>query len=360
MKFSQLEKIAPALYLRRAPVHLIGAPGIGKSQWLENRLPVVIREALGVDIGVKTTMLTAYEACDIAGFKVPAKVDGAMRTVSTRPEFIPNEDEGEGIMFWDERGQAALDVQKAIAPVILSNKAGIYTIPDGWRQWSASNRMADKSGVVKAPMHLINRERTITIEPDVDSWRDNYATKAGLHHLAVGFAQFREPLFNGGVPAEPVPFLTLRSYSAAWLDVQQYIGGKDAVGAGMASDPLVNELFTASVGPQAASEILAYLGVASELRTWDEIMANPTGIKVPAGRLDVAYCYMALVLEHVAMDNVEEVFLFITNGMPKEMQLGTLTAAVKVTKGAILRHKRMREYVTANQLHLTGAFAAGA
>jgi len=355
MKFSQFEKLVPMLYSRHAAVHLIGAPGCGKSYWIENRLPEIIRETLGVEINVRTTMLTAYEACDIAGFKVPAKVEGVMSTVSTKPEFIPDVEEGEGIMFWDERSQAQPDVQKAIAPIILSNRAGVFDIPAGWRQWSASNRLKDKSGVAKPPMHLINRERTFHIEPDVASWRDNFAVRKGYHPLAIGYAKFKEGAFNAEVPAEPVPFLTLRSYSAAWEDLTMYVGGNDGVHQGLSQDVMVMEILQSSVGSAAATEIMAYLKIAAELRTWDEIMSDPTGVKVPAGRYDVAYAYMGMVLTNVNASNGAEAFKFITTAMPKELQVATIKGAVEASKGSILNHPDFAKYVRENAALITAS-----
>ena len=349
MKFSQFEKLVPMLITRGAPVHLIGPPGCGKSQFIENRLPELVKKTLGLDLEVRTTMLTSYEACDIAGFKVPAKVEGTMRTVSTKPEFIPDHEEADGVMFWDERGQADLDVQKAIAPVILSNRAGIFDIPKGWRQWSASNRMSDKSGVVKAPMHLINRERTFYIEPDVDSWRMNYAIPNGLHPLAIGYAKFKEGAFNAGVPAEPVPFLTLRSYTEAWKDLATYVGGNDNISASLSGDALCSEIFCSSVGDQHAKEIMSYLKVAAELKSWEDILANPEGVKIPAGRYDVAYCYMTMVISKVTPATGDEAMRFITTAMPLELRVATVMGAVEASKGGVLNNKHFQKFVQENK-----------
>ena len=372
MNLDTAASILPPLVQRSASIHLVGVPGCGKSTFIENDLPAKMLELTGHNYAVVTLMLNCCEAPDIGGFKFPVKGEHngkpVMRTVSSVPEVISlvRQSRSEhGILFLDERGQAPLDVQKAVAPLVLDGRAGNERLPEGWTVISASNRMKDKSGVNRAPMHLINREITLDIEPALQGPPDHngnptdggwtkYASTHGVHPLFVAFALYRPGVVCGdGVPAEPVPYCTLRSFTELSHDLTAIVG-EENIDGGLKSNSAVHEVATGRIGNAAAAELLGFLSIAGELKTWKQIMATPSEIKIPPGRLDIGYAYSAMVDHNITLENCESAMIFMTSCLPIEMQVVCVKRAFDRLGGAVLNNPHFRKWQGENTALIRG------
>lgn len=141
----------------RYSVMLHGSPGIGKSdiirqlaeemitRWLrdelkvsdkefEERFPIEMRKRL------QDIRLTTIDAPDLRG--LPNFDHEKKRTVWYTPEFYPDEDdEGPGILFFDELKAAERRLQASTYSILLERRIGNYQVPKRWMIIAASNDM---------------------------------------------------------------------------------------------------------------------------------------------------------------------------------------------------------------------------
>ena len=352
MKLNELQKIAPSLIAAKHSVHLLSAPGIGKSE-------TVRAIAEDNDMACVEFHLTSVDSPDLRGFMIPVKetVDDKLVlhsrfTQSPIIEAVAATGRAKGILFLDERAQASLDVQKACAPLILDGCIGESKLPEGWVVWSASNRSKDRAGVNNEPMHLINREVRFEIEPDVEAltaWSHAHS----IHHLFIGFFNFKTQLvFSDTVPTEAKPFCTPRSLVRLHDFLMKYTGGN--ITANLGDDMLVTKVAAGYIGRGAASELLNFFRVESELPTIAEIIADPEGVKVPK-KPDVCFACVQMLAGHVNENNVEQIFTFMQR-LPKEFQAATVKAVLASSANKMALTTQFSEWVRNNSAMLAGSF----
>jgi hypothetical protein len=116
--------------LRRRASMLWGTRGVGKSS-------IVHQVAAQSGVPLVDLRLTTIEPVDIRG-AIYADDDQA-KTVWFPPEFLPNQDEPEGILFLDELTAADQRLQISAYSLILDRRVGHYRLPDGWMVVAAGN-----------------------------------------------------------------------------------------------------------------------------------------------------------------------------------------------------------------------------
>jgi hypothetical protein len=116
--------------LRRRASMLWGTRGVGKSS-------IVHQLAQQCGVPLVDLRLTTIEPVDIRG-AIYAD-DTREKTVWFPPEFLPNPDEPEGILFLDELTAADQRLQISAYSLILDRRVGDYRLPDGWLVVAAGN-----------------------------------------------------------------------------------------------------------------------------------------------------------------------------------------------------------------------------
>lgn len=354
MKLMDLVKNAEALYNSGTAIHLLGAPGVGKSDTIKNEFRAAISSAVGEEIGYHDILLPTLDAPDIRGFLVPTKdKDGTPTSFFTRSPVLPTKEYlkqyPKGLFLIDERNAADLITQKSIAPAILSKRFGEEYLPPGWLIVSASNRKEDRAGVISPPSHLVNRERTLDIEPDVTSW-SVWAEEHGIHPMLVAFAK-KSPgvVFSAAVPKKDGPFCTPRSFvSAAHLLAQ--IAGVDSAGHPNMDIPvnsLTASMVAGDIGDGACAELFAFLKVADSLPSFDEIMKDPHGAKCPTD-LSASFAASQMCIHYAAADTIDKLWVY-TERMPKEIQVTTAKQLIMRGNGVLLNSKALTTWISKNR-----------
>lgn len=260
--------VISAMLAANWPMHLHGAPGIGKSD-------VVRQIAAGRSWPLIDLRASQLDPVDLRGLP-HVETDpntGAKRSAWAIPSFLPDamRDGPEGILFLDEMNQAAPAVMSALYQLILDRRLGDYRLPEGWRIIAAGNRQEDRASANKMPTALANRFAHVTIVPDVAAWLD-YAAGAGFSPVVVAFVRFRPNLLHV-MPDTPatLAFPTPR----AW----------EAVSKVIATDPdkaIRSHLVASIVGTAAAAEFEAFAAIMETAPSVQSIIADPAGAAVPA------------------------------------------------------------------------------
>ena len=123
------------------PVCLWGAPGIGKSQ-------IVQQTAAAQGLVCHDVRAVLLDPVDLRGLP---HVNGDGRAHWAIPEFLPQQ--GSGVLFLDELNRAPTLVQNACFQLVLDRRLGEYVLPDGWRVVAAS-RAAHFPWLEEAPCTL--------------------------------------------------------------------------------------------------------------------------------------------------------------------------------------------------------------
>lgn len=343
MNIRQAKVLIKTLYKRqietgvRFAVELVSGPGLGKSSMV-GQLAQELGKDMRVPFACLPFFLNSKEAPDIGGYGLPDEdTDGAKIMTFTRAPWMPLIDDPQhGFIFLDEFRQSQHDVQKPSAELLLNGQVNSSKLPITYMVLAASNREKDRSGVNRELAFVTNRRMEIQITPDLDSWVD-WAERSGIHWVSIAFAKHRPGLvFQDTVPDKSGPFCTPRSF----VQVSYLI------------DQLPPELFVEAaggyIGEGAAAEFTSFMRVVEQLVPWDEIIANPTGCKVPGvDRPDALYATMQMVAYRVDADTAGAAFKFLTR-LPQEFQVAGLKAALRKSPH-ILQSKEFTKWVRDNQ-----------
>lgn len=354
MKLMDLVKGAEFLYRSGTAVHLKGPPGVGKSDTIKNEFRAAISAAIGHELGYHDCLLPTIDAPDIRGFLVPTKDDkGKATSFFTRSAILPSRDYLEqyphGIMLLDERDAADLLTQKSAAPAVLSKRFGEEYLPDGWLMMSASNRKEDRAGVISPPSHLTNRERVIEIEADVHSW-SVWAEEKKIHPMLIAFAK-KAPgvVFSGSVPKKDGPFCTPRSYVSG-ASLLALVAGTDSQGRPNMDIPVTSvicAMVAGDIGDGASAELFAFLKVADQLPSIDEILKNPGDAKCPTD-LSAAYAAAQLCLHYAEAGSIDKIWTYAER-LPRELQVATAKQLILKGSGTLLNSKALTSWISKNR-----------
>ena len=176
--------------LRQRPILLMGPPGIGKTQIMEQ----VAREC---GVGLVSYTITHHTRQSAVGlpFIRQKHYAGADRSVTeyTMSEIIASvyqkiEDTGlqEGILFIDEINC----VSETLAPTMLQflqcKTFGNQPVPEGWLIAAAGNPPEYNRSVRDFDIVTLDRVRRMDLEPDLPVWRE-YARAQQIHPAILAY-----------------------------------------------------------------------------------------------------------------------------------------------------------------------------
>lgn len=324
MKLNELKPVALAAFVNKIAMELQSGPGVGKTSWMyqfRDQLEAQLRQP----VGLKVEHLATMDPMDLRG--IPYR-DNANTMKFTPPSFWPTESDFPngvpkfGIILFDERGQAAQDAIKATARMMEERRMGNYCLDDlgHWVVWAASNRLTDRSGVNKPLMFDMNRKMTLQIEPALEPWVE-WAYKNNIHEDGISFAKWKpSAIFKTEVPKDDTPFCTPRSYVRA-LTMLASLSEDERLATG----PHAAEAASGLIGEASTSELLAYLKMANDLITLEQILEDPTGVKLP-NRSDAMHAIAERVSGSMTVGNAGELFPFIKR-LPAEFQVTVMRTA---------------------------------
>lgn len=190
------EYLIPAI--RQRPILLMGAPGIGKTQIMEQ----IAREC---KVGLVSYTITHHTRQSAVGLPFIKEKTFGQETFSvteyTMSEIIASvyekmEKTGlkEGILFIDEINC----VSETLAPMMLQflqgKTFGNQKVPEGWVIVTAGNPPEYNKSVREFDVVTLDRVKKILVEPDYQTWRE-YAYKENMHPVILSYLELRNNCF---------------------------------------------------------------------------------------------------------------------------------------------------------------------
>jgi hypothetical protein len=286
MNFKDLRNEVTDCIAAGISVQLRSSPGRGKSEFVE-QLVGDFSKRDGQEWGFSTAFLATYTPPDLIGyqFKGEMEVDGkkVTKTDASMPLWAVTRtgktvwEYERGILFLDEYGQGEADVKRASAELLLNKRIGPWELPKGWGVIAASNFAKDRSGVTKEFDFVINRRAEFEITDDIEAWLE-WAATHGVMPLTMAFAKTHpEIVFSDGVPKEQGPWATPRSVVMA----DRFLRVKgDRAGEIPYEGPVVQSV-QGIIGPAAAAAYFAFVRLEREMPSFESIVKDPKGVKVP-------------------------------------------------------------------------------
>ena len=196
MKDEYGEYVIPSVHQR--PVLLLGAPGIGKTQIMEQ----AAREC-GVALVAYT--ITHHTRQSAIGLPFISKKEYGGREYSateyTMSEIVASiynrmSETGlsEGILFIDEINCVSETLAPAMLQFLQCKSFGNHEIPKGWVIVAAGNPPEYNRSVREFDVVTLDRVKKILVEPDYQTWRE-YAYKENMHPAILSYLELRNNCF---------------------------------------------------------------------------------------------------------------------------------------------------------------------
>ena len=184
--------------MRQRPIFLLGAPGIGKTQIMEQ----VAREC---GIGLVAYTITHHTRQSAIGLPLISKNEYGGREYSvteyTMSEIIASvykkiEETGlsEGILFIDEINCVSETLAPAMLQFLQYKTFGNHEVPKGWVIVAAGNPPEYNKSVREFDVVTMDRVKKIEVEADFSVWKE-YAYQQGIHPAVISYLTNRQNYF---------------------------------------------------------------------------------------------------------------------------------------------------------------------
>lgn len=291
MKIKDLPNVLPMFFDANVAVEVGSPPGCGKSESID-QLVHKLSERDGFEWGMSKVFIATLSPVDINGYLVPGVYQhktetGEVETVRTS-EFtmppwmistkgIPMNHYKRGVVVFEEWDKGDPDTKKASAEVLLNGSAGNHRVHGGIARVALVNRAEDRSGSTKNFDFIINRRTELTVSADLQGWMD-WALVNGIDPLFVGFAdKFPEIVFSNKIPEKQEPFCTPRSLVMLSKVLDKHRDEKGNI----KNDTVAAEISAGMVGTAPAAQLLSWFKLRNETPSFEEIIKDPEGTKVP-------------------------------------------------------------------------------
>ena len=209
--------------IRQRPILLMGPPGIGKTQIMEQ----IAREC---EIGLVAYTITHHTRQSAIGLPFIREKEYSGQTYSvteyTMSEIIASvyekiEQTGnkEGILFIDEINCVSETLAPAMLQFLQCKTFGNQAVPAGWVIVAAGNPPEYNKSVRDFDVVTLDRMKKIDVEADYEVWKE-YAYQAGIHPAILAYLEIRKEYFyRMETTVDGKAFVTARG----WEDLSQLL-----------------------------------------------------------------------------------------------------------------------------------------
>ena len=244
--------------VRQRPILLLGAPGIGKTQIMEQ---IASEENVGL-VAYTITHHTRQSAMGLP-FIEQHTYDEKEYSVTgyTMSEIIGSvydltEKTGirEGILFLDEINC----VSETLAPMMLQflqcKTFGNQKLPEGWLIVAAGNPPEYNRSVREFDVVTLDRVKKITVEENFAVWKE-YAQRKGLHGAVISYLDLKkENFYRMENTAEGLQFATPRG----WEDLSEIITVYEDLGISVDLDVVIQYIQMPAIARDFTNYLMLY------------------------------------------------------------------------------------------------------
>lgn len=292
--------------IRQRPILLMGPPGIGKTQIMEQ----VAREC---KIGLVAYTITHHTRQSAVGLPMikEEEYQGKKYSITeyTMSEIIASiyktmKETGlrEGILFIDEINC----ISETLAPTMLQflqcKTFGNEKVPEGWIIVAAGNPPEFNKSVREFDMVTMDRLRYIPIEADWNVWKE-YAEEVRIHPAIISYLSLRpQNFYRIENDIDGMQFVTARG----WEDLSNFMQVYEELGIEM-NEEIIHEFLQHE---EAAKDFFAYLDLYRKYEDdygIEDILNGKTDSKVYA-RLEHAPFDERLSVVHLLLSGLNHLF----------------------------------------------------
>lgn len=222
--------------IRQRPILLLGAPGIGKTQIME-------QVAVACGIGLVAYTITHHTRQSAIGLPFISHKEYGGRdyavTEYTMSEIVASiynkiEETGlkEGILFIDEINCVSETLAPAMLQFLQCKTFGNHAIPQGWIIVAAGNPPEYNKSVREFDVVTMDRLKKIDVEPDFQVWKE-YALQENVHPAILSYLGLRTGNFyKMETTVDGKQFATPRG----WEDLSRMIAVYEQLGKTVTAD----------------------------------------------------------------------------------------------------------------------------
>lgn len=259
--------------IRQRPILLMGPPGIGKTQIME-------QIAGECDLALVAYTITHHTRQSAIGlpFIREKEYAGEKRSVTeyTMSEIIASvydkmevSGKKEGILFIDEINC----VSETLAPTMLQflqcKSFGNQQVPSGWVIVAAGNPPEYNKSVRDFDVVTLDRVKVINVEADFTVWKE-YAYEAGIHGSVISYLDIhKENFYRMETTVDGKQFVTARG----WQDLSEMIFAYEKLGFAMDQQVMIQYLQHPKVAKDFANYLELYYKYQTDYQV-DEILGG--------------------------------------------------------------------------------------
>lgn len=315
-----------------------GSPGIAKSD-------IFHQIANEFNLYLVDVRLAQCDPTDLMGF--PTLSEDKSRCDYAPPLTFPIEgdDIPEGYEGWlilfDELPSAPTSVQSSAYKVVLDKMIGMKNLHEKVFIAGAGNLETDNAIVNRLSTAMQSRLIHLELEVSTKGWL-KWANENDIDYRIIAFINFKPELLHKFDPNHSDnTFCCPRT----WHFLSKIITGWENIPREKVA------LLAGTIGEGPAREFKGFVEIMEELPTLDQMLANPTGMRIPDDP-STLYAITGLLAHNMNKTNIEKLMQLIER-LPLEFQIICLQDTFKSKKGKTLYETpSVRGWVTKNAKHI--------